>query len=63
MNALDLADRLEEFYSGTHITKAAEQLRKLYLENEEFKTKYEMPEITQADIDYWNQKRKELENE
>ena len=27
MNANDLADRLEEFYSGTHITKAAETLR------------------------------------
>jgi hypothetical protein len=27
MNANDLAGRLEEFYSGTHITKAAETLR------------------------------------
>jgi hypothetical protein len=27
MNANDLADRLEEFYTGTHITKAAEVLR------------------------------------
>jgi hypothetical protein len=27
MNANDLADRLEEFYKGTHIQKAAEVLR------------------------------------
>ena len=27
MNTYDLANRLEEFYSGTHITKAAEVLR------------------------------------
>jgi hypothetical protein len=28
MNINDLADRLEQFYSGTHIQKAAEMLRK-----------------------------------
>ena len=27
MNANDLADRLEQFYTGTHIDKAAETLR------------------------------------
>ena len=27
MNTNDLADRLEQFYSGTHIIKAAEVLR------------------------------------
>ena len=27
MNANDLADRLEQFYTGTHIAKAAEVLR------------------------------------
>ncbi len=27
MNAYDLADRLEEFYKGTHIQKAAETIR------------------------------------
>lgn len=27
MNAYELADRLEEFYKGTHIQKAAETLR------------------------------------
>lgn len=27
MNANDLADRLEQFYQGTHISKAAEVLR------------------------------------
>jgi hypothetical protein len=32
MNANDLADRLEEFYSGTHITKAAEVLRQQFAE-------------------------------
>jgi len=35
MNANDLADRLEQFYSGTHIQKAAEELRRLQKENEE----------------------------
>ena len=30
MNANDLADRLEQFYTGTHIQKAAEELRRLY---------------------------------
>ena len=34
MNANDLADRLEQFYSGTHIQKAAEVLRQLQVENE-----------------------------
>lgn len=34
MNANDLANRLEEFYSGTHISKAAEELRRLQKENE-----------------------------
>jgi hypothetical protein len=28
MNTNDLADRLEQFYTGTHITTAAEVLRK-----------------------------------
>ena len=32
MNTNDLADRLEQFYSGTHITKAAETLRQQALE-------------------------------
>ena len=27
MNAYELADRLEEFYTGTHIQKAAETIR------------------------------------
>jgi len=27
MNEYDLADRLEEFYTGTHIQKAAETIR------------------------------------
>ena len=44
MNANDLADRLEEFYSGTHITKAAEVLRQQFAEIEALKAenkKYE----------------------
>jgi len=50
MNANDLADRLEEFYSGTHITKAAETLRQQHAEIEalkaelHFKTLYEVLE-------------------
>ena len=32
MNANDLAERLEQFYTGTHITKAAETLRYLQAE-------------------------------
>jgi polyhydroxyalkanoate synthesis regulator phasin len=34
MNANDLADRLEEFYTGTHIVKAAETLRQQQAEIE-----------------------------
>jgi hypothetical protein len=34
MNSNDLADRLEEFYKGTHIQKAAEELRRLQAEND-----------------------------
>ena len=44
MNANDLADRLEEFYLGTHITKAAEVLRQQFAEIEALKAenkKYE----------------------
>ena len=40
MNANDLADRLEEFYQGTHITKAAETLRKQAEEIEYWKEKF-----------------------
>jgi uncharacterized phage infection (PIP) family protein YhgE len=32
MNAYDLADRLEQFYTGTHIQKAAEELRQQQVE-------------------------------
>jgi hypothetical protein len=39
MNANDLADRLEQFYSGTHIQKAAEMLRQLQAENELLESK------------------------
>jgi hypothetical protein len=34
VNANDLADRLEQFYTGTHIQKAAEELRRLQAEND-----------------------------
>lgn len=34
MNANDLADRLEQFYTGTHIVKAAETLRQQQAEIE-----------------------------
>ncbi len=37
MNSNDLADRLEEFYSGTHIQKAAETLRSLQYQNDKYK--------------------------
>ena len=40
MNANDLADRLEEFYTGTHITKAAEVLRQQQAEIEYWKEKF-----------------------
>jgi FtsZ-binding cell division protein ZapB len=39
VNAHDLADRLEQFYTGTHIQKAAEELRRLQAENDELKEK------------------------
>jgi hypothetical protein len=32
VNAHDLADRLEQFYTGTHIQKAAEELRRMQSE-------------------------------
>jgi len=38
MNANDLADRLEQFYTGTHIQKAVEVLRQQQAEIEELKT-------------------------
>jgi predicted RNase H-like nuclease (RuvC/YqgF family) len=38
MNVNDLADRLEQFYSGTHIDKAVEMLR----QQQEKLTKYEL---------------------
>ena len=37
MNTYDLADRLEEFYSGTHIQKAAKVLRQQQAEIEALK--------------------------
>jgi len=37
MNANDLADRLEQFYTGTHIQKAAETLRQQQAEIEAYK--------------------------
>jgi hypothetical protein len=40
MNAYDLADRLEQFYSGTHITKAVETLRQQADRIKELETKY-----------------------
>jgi FtsZ-binding cell division protein ZapB len=39
VNANDLADRLEQFYTGTHVQKAAEELRRLQAENDELKEK------------------------
>ena len=39
MNANDLADRLEQFYTGTHIQKAAETLRQQQAEIEALKVK------------------------
>ena len=37
MDVNDLADRLEQFYTGTHIEKAAEVLRQQQAEIEELK--------------------------
>ena len=42
MDVYDLADRLEQFYTGTHIAKAAEELRRLQAENEILKAKLEV---------------------
>ena len=57
MNANDLADRLEEFYSGTHITKAAETLRQQHAEIEALKAGllshhdiYPVKELTDEEI-------------
>ena len=38
MTANDLADRLEQFYQGTHITKAAETLREQQAEIDRLKS-------------------------
>lgn len=42
MNANDLADRLEQFYSGSHIQKAAEVLRQQQTEIETLKSDMRM---------------------
>ena len=42
MNANDLADRLEQFYSGSHIQKAAEVLRQQHIEIETLKSDMRM---------------------
>jgi hypothetical protein len=41
MDANDLADRLEEFYKGTHIQKAAETLRQQAIQITELEKKIE----------------------
>ena len=38
MNANNLADKLEQFYQGTHITKAAETLREQQAEIDRLKS-------------------------
>jgi 2-methylcitrate dehydratase PrpD len=45
MNANDLADRLEQFYTGTHIEKAAEVLRQLQAENDKLRKEIESIEV------------------
>jgi hypothetical protein len=50
MNVNDLADRLEQFYTGTHIDKAAETLRQQAQEIEALKQKLELAEW---DEDAW----------
>jgi hypothetical protein len=45
MNTNDLADRLEQFYSGTHIQKAAEELRRLYANQEKTLTDDEIKDV------------------
>jgi len=52
MNANDLADRLEQFYTGTHIQKAAETLRQQEVEIERIASKHEeMLRQQQAEIE------------
>ena len=45
MNVNDLADRLEQFYTGTHIDKAAETLRQQAQEIEVLKKELEQIKI------------------
>jgi hypothetical protein len=47
MNANDLADRLEQFYTGTHIEKAAEVLRQQQVEIEYWKEKFNKAMVMQ----------------
>jgi hypothetical protein len=49
VNTNDLADRLEQFYSGSHIQKAAEVLRQQQAEIEVLKSKND---LLQAKLNY-----------
>jgi hypothetical protein len=46
MNANDLADRLEQFYIGTHIDKAAETLRQQQAEIEALKKELALQKLS-----------------
>jgi hypothetical protein len=59
MNANDLADRLEQFYTGTHITKAAEVLRQQQAEIEMLKDKLYLAKQSLAIVDGWIGKAQE----
>ena len=56
MNANDLADRLEQFYTGTHIQKAAETLRQQQDEIEALKLQLHTT-LTNRDLRTYDGKR------
>ena len=51
MNANDLADRLEQFYSGSHIQKAAEVLRQQQAEVEALKKEIALWKLSKSSED------------
>jgi hypothetical protein len=53
MDVNDLADRLEQFYTGTHIEKAAEMLRQQAKEIESLKDKLHLARQSLDIVDGW----------
>jgi hypothetical protein len=58
MDANDLADRLEQFYSGTHIQKAAETLRQQQAEIDKLQEEnIELQRLFDKAMDEWSKSK------